>query len=326
MSNNNLITKSNILIRQTVDDLNKREQYLMAVLLAEFKANNYNSENFTPDGEFDAGLALENINDTVTLRLTEFINYLGLNSNSGTNIENYKNTIAHFQSRAFFIWLDDKYANRTPMFSNIQIPKHWVNDNIPLEEKEYDVNFTFSKPFIENLIVSKDFTKLFKESILNLKSEKSIKLYQLLKSHANQQYDITYSIDDLRTRLNMASKSYQIFKDFYKRGIAEPIKEINENTEIKVSVTKNHNKKDKRKIDSLTFKIKDQGEKKVWWNEYPHIKLTDEEYKTITKWIYPIHHKTILQELEDKLKEGTDIRNHYKWLNGRYNNKMKKMA
>lgn len=107
MSDNQLITKSNVLIQQSVDELNRREQYLMAILLSEFKAANPK-----------ATCLAEMQTDTITIKLTEFINYLGLNKDSGRNIDNYKNTIAHFQSRAFFVWLDDKYANRTPMFSN----------------------------------------------------------------------------------------------------------------------------------------------------------------------------------------------------------------
>lgn len=232
MSDNQLITKSNVLIQQSVDELNRREQYLMAILLSEFKAANPK-----------ATCLAEMQTDTITIKLTEFINYLGLNKDSGRNIDNYKNTIAHFQSRAFFVWLDDKYANRTPMFSNIQIPKHWVDDGVPFDEKEYDINFKFHEIFIENLLCSSNFTELFKRSIIHLKSEKAIKLYQLLKSHAAQEFDTTYSVSDLRLRLGMTSKSYDVFKDFFKRGIADPVKEINENTEIFVKVVKNKSKK-----------------------------------------------------------------------------------
>lgn len=312
MSDNQLITKSNILIQQSVDELNRREQYLMAILLSEFKAANPK-----------ATCLAEMKTDTITIKLTEFINYLGLNKDSGRNIENYKNTIAHFQSRAFFVWLDDKYANRTPMFSNIQIPKHWVDDGVPFDEKEYDINFKFHETFIENLLCSSNFTELFKRSIIHLKSEKAIKLYQLLKSHAAQEFDTTYSVSDLRLRLGMTSKSYDVFKDFFKRGISDPVSEINENTEIFVKVVKNKSKKDKRIIESITFKIKNQAEKKVWWEyEYPKVKLTDDEYREVSKWIYPVHHKQLIKELQNQLDEGADIRNHYKWLNVRYKKKL----
>lgn len=312
MSDNQLITKSNVLIQQSVDELNQREQYLMAILLSEFKAANPK-----------ATCLAEMQTDTITIKLTEFINYLGLNKDSGRNIDNYKNTIAHFQSRAFFVWLDDKYANRTPMFSNIQIPKHWVDDGVPFDEKEYDINFKFHEIFIENLLCSSNFTELFKRSIIHLKSEKAIKLYQLLKSHAAQEFDTTYSVSDLRLRLGMTSKSYDVFKDFFKRGIADPVKEINENTEIFVKVVKNKSKKDKRIIESITFKIRNQAEKKVWWEyDFPKVKLTDDEYREVSKWVYPVHHKQLVKELQEKLDEGVDIRNHYKWLNGRYKNKL----
>lgn len=311
MSDNQLITKSNVLIQQSVDELNRREQYLMAILLSDFKAAN---ENATCIEEMKT--------DTITLRLTDFINYLGI-TDCGKNIDNYKTTIAHFQSRAFFVWLDDKYANRTPMFSNIQIPKHWVDDGVPFDEKEYDINFKFHEIFIENLLCSSNFTELFKRSIIHLKSEKAIKLYQLLKSHAAQEFDTTYSVSDLRLRLGMTSKSYDRFDNFYKRGITEPIKEINNNTEITVRAIKKHSPKDKRIVESITFKIRNQAEKKVWWEyDYPKVKLTDDEYREVSKWVYPVHHKQLVKELQEKLDEGVDIRNHYKWLNSRYKKKL----
>lgn len=310
MSDNQLITKSNILIQQSIDDLNRREQYLMAILLSDFK-----------DANPDATCIEEMKTDTVTLKLTEFLNYLGLNTHGG-NIENYKNVIAHFQGRAFFVWLDDKYANRTPMFDNIQIPKHWVDDNIPFDEKEYDINFKFHPLFIEHLLVSDNFTELFRKSIIDLKSEKAIKLYQLLKSHSAQDFDTIYSIADLRKRLNMTSKSYDRFDNFYQRGIANPIKEINAHTEIQVTAIKKNNSKDKRFVTDIKFRIRNKAEKKLWWHEYPKVKLSDDEYRKVTKWIYPIHHKQIVAELQEKLDEGVDIRNHYKWLDGRHRNKL----
>ncbi len=138
-----------------------------------------------------------------------------------------------------------------------------------------------------------------------------------------KEFDTTYSVSDLRLRLGMTSKSYDRFCDFYKRGIAEPIKEINNNTEICVRAVKKHSPKDKRIIESITFKIRNQAEKKVWWEyDYPKVKLTDDEYREVSKWVYPVHHKQLVKELQEKLDEGVDIRNHYKWLNGRYKNKL----
>lgn len=311
MSDNQLITKSNILIRQSIDDLNRREQYLMAILLSDFK-----------DANPDATCIEEMKTDTVSLKLIEFLNYLGLNKDSGRNIEAYKNVIAHFQSRAFFVWVDDEYAHRTPYFSEVKIPKHWIEEGIPFDEKVYDIHFKFHPKLIEHLLVSENFTELFRRSIIHLKSEKAIKLYQLLKSHSAQEFDTIYSVADLRKRLNMTSKSYDRFDNFYKRGIADPIKEINEHTEIHITAVKKNSAKDKRFVTDIKFRIRNKAEKKIWWHEYPKVKLSDDEYRKVTKWIYPIHHKQIVAELQEKLDEGVDIRNHYRWLDGRHRNKL----
>ena len=99
-------------------------------------------------------------------------------------------------------------------------------------------------------------------------------LYELLKSYADRKYPPTLTIDELKEKLDMQEKSYSRFERFYKRGIEEPLKEINENTDIRVLVVKNRDKSDKRKIVSLTFKIKNQAEKKVWWEyDFPKEKL-----------------------------------------------------
>ena len=104
------------------------------------------------------------------------------------------------------------------------------------------------------------------------------------------------------------------------------MKEINENTDISVSVVKNKDKSDKRKIVSLTFKIKNQAEKKVWWEyDFPKVKLTEEEFSEVKNWIYPVHHKELLAELEKKIDEIGNVKGgHYKWLKSRYENKMNK--
>ena len=308
---NNVITKSNALIRQTIDSLDRREHYLLAVLLGKFKQQNFDItsvEQLKPD-DFK-----------VSLKLIELINFLHLTP-CGANFENYRKVIAHFQGRAFYWWLDGtKRAYRVSMFPKISIPHKWLElDNFGDSENDDLINFYFSPEFVKELIVNTNFTKLYTESIISLKSERSIKLYQLLKSHANQQHDITYTIEDLRIRLNMTSKSYDRFNNFFPRGIKEPIDEINENTEIHITVKKNYNKKDKRKVDSLTFKIRDNSSKKVWWTEYPKIKLTDKEYTEVTTWINPVHHRSLLVELETRLEDGEDIRNHYKWLTKNYN-------
>lgn len=303
--NNQLITKSNQLIQGTITRMDIKELKLATVLLAEYR-NAWDKDN----------LCTQTI-----LNRREFLNYLDIND-SGMNYERLNNTLKHFQEKAVCEWVNTSKGthNITPYFKNIEYNSIEENGNT-------DIIFTWNE-YITPMVVDldKNFTKLFKRIVLSLNSKKSMILYELLKSYADRKYPPTLTIDELKEKLDMQEKSYSRFERFYKRGIEEPLKEINENTDIRVLVVKNRDKSDKRKIVSLTFKIKSQAEKKVWWEyDFPKVKLTEEEFSEVKNWIYPVHHKELLTELEKKIDEIGNVKGgHYKWLKSRYENKMNK--
>lgn len=304
MSDNQLITKSNQLIQGTINSMSVKEVKLMAVLLAEYR-NAWDRDN----------LCTQTI-----LNRKEFLNYLDVNS-GGSSYEYLNTVLDKFATKAYCQWQDTvtQRSNITFYFKNISY--NTTNNG------NTDIIFTWNEemtPFIVGL--DKNFTKIFKHNILSLQSKKSITLYELLKSYAGRKYPPTLTVDELKEKLDMQSPAYNVFKDFYKRGIEEPLKEINENTDIRVLVVKNRDKSDKRKIVSLTFKIKSQAEKKVWWEyDFPKVKLTEEEFSEVKNWIYPVHHKELLAELEKKIDEIGNVKGgHYKWLKSRYENKMNK--
>lgn len=298
MEDNQLITKSNALIQGTINNMTVKEVKLMAVLLAEYKKY-YDTDN--------------TLTQTI-LNRREFLNYLDVSVDSGRNYEILNNVLENFQQQAYCKWVnqDKKTNNITPYFKNIEY-------NTQEEQSNNNIVFTWNE-YITPMVVGLDanFTKIFKRNILSLQSKKAITLYELLKSYAGRTFPPTITIEELKEKLDMKSPSYNVFKDFYKRGIADPIKEINENTDIFVSVIKNKDNKDKRKVVSITFKIKDKSEKKIWWDEYPNIKLTEEEYRTVTSWS---NCKFYIRQLNDVLSAGKVIRNHFKQLEKYHNSK-----
>lgn len=300
IEDNQLITKSNALIQGTINNMTVKEVKLMAVLLAEYKKF-YDKDN--------------TLTQTI-LNRREFLNYLDVSVDSGRNYEILNNVLENFQQQAYCRWVNQekKTNNITPYFKNIEY-------NTQEDQGNTNIVFTWNE-YITPMVVGLDanFTKIFKKNILSLQSKKAITLYELLKSYAGRTFPPTLTIEELKEKLDMKSPSYNIFKDFYKRGIADPIKEINENTDILVTVLKNKDSKDKRKVVSLTFKIKDQSEKKIWWDEYPNIKLTEEEYKTVTSWS---NCKFYVRQLNDVLSSGKIIRNHFKQLEKYHNSKNK---
>ena len=304
MSDNQLITKSNQLIQDTINTMSAKEVKLMAVLLAEYRS------------AWDK----DNLCTQTILNRREFLNYLDVNT-GGSSYEYLNTVLDKFATNAYCQWQDPttKRSNITFYFKNISY--NTTNNG------NTDIIFTWNEemtPFIVGL--DKNFTKIFKHNILSLQGKKSMTLYELLKSYSGRKYPPTLTIDELKEKLDMQGKAYDRFDNFYMRGIEEPLKEINENTDISVSVVKNKDKSDKRKIVSLTFKIKNQAEKKVWWEyDFPKVKLTEEEFSEVKNWIYPVHHKELLAELEKKIDEIGNVKGgHYKWLKSRYENKMNK--
>ncbi len=300
MEDNQLITKSNALIQGTIDCMSVKEVKLMAVLLAEYKK--YYDEDNT-------------LTQTM-LNRREFLNYLDINKDSGKNYEILNNVLGNFQQKAYCRWVnkDKKTSNITPYFKNIEY-------NTQEEQGNTDIVFTWNE-YITPMVVGLDsnFTKIFKRNILSLQSKKAITLYELLKSYAGRDFPPTITVEELKEKLDMTGKGYNDFRNFYRRGITDPLKEINENTDIYVTVIKNPSKTNKRQTVSLTFKIKDQSEKKIWWDEYPNIKLTEEEYRTVTSWN---NCKLYIRQLDDVLKNGKIIRNHFKQLEKDHNSKNK---
>ena len=300
MEDSQLITKSNALIQGTIDSMSVKEVKLMAVLLAEYKK--YYDEDNT-------------LTQTM-LNRREFLNYLDINKDSGKNYEILNNVLGNFQQKAYCRWVnkDKKTNNITPYFKNIEY-------NTQEEQGNTDIVFTWNE-YITPMVVGLDsnFTKIFKRNILSLQSKKAITLYELLKSYAGRDFPPTITVEELEEKLDRTGKGYNDFRNFYRRGITEPLKEINENTDIYVTVIKNPSKINKRQTVSLTFKIKDQSEKKIWWDEYPNIKLTEEEYRTVTSWN---NCKLYIRQLDDVLKNGKIIRNHFKQLEKYHNSKNK---
>lgn len=298
---NELITKSNQLIQGTITTMDVKELKLMAVLLAEFH-NAYRGNDMCTQ---------------TIINRREFLSFLGINA-SGENYIRMDAILKHFQQRAICEWIDGRGGeNITPFFKNIRFHR---------EETDGDNNIVFTwNDCIIPLVVGldKNFTKMFKRNILALSSKRAIILYELMKSYMERNFPIKITIEDLRKRLNLLTGYYNSSKYVLKK-LEETTKEVNQSTDIIVNYVKNKNPKDKRKVESLTFTVKDQAERKVWWEEFPEIKLSDEQYQRVKTWVEPVHFKTLLAQMQQLMDKGRHMRNQYKWLCTQHDKLLKK--
>lgn len=303
---NQIYTKSNVLIQGTIDKMTVKETKLMAVLLSEFK--HYYDKN--------------NSCTTTVLNRREFLNYLEINT-GGMNYQVLDRVLDDFSTKARCKWIDerDNSRNITFYFKNIK-----YNTSI---SGNTDIVFEWNDKMTPLLVgMDSNYTQMFRKNILSLKSKKAIVLYELLKSYSALDVIRPFTVEELRDRLDMNSKSYDVFTDFYKRGINEPIKEINENTDIEVSVKKIKDSRNRRKIKSLQFTIKNKGSKKVWFDEFQNIKLTETEYRTITQEFYIdgeyVGKRLVAQLSKVKDEKPDSIRNDFKQLEKYYKAELKK--
>lgn len=299
--------KSNSLVQATVNNLTAQQNKLMAMLLTSY-VNNFDESS---------------IDDTITLSRYDIMNYLGL-SNSGRTYSDINRTIRNFFQNSIVTWIDkeERSQNTTALFSNVKI-NNYDQDGDSLVEFTWN---PYIKPHISNM--KKEYTILVTSNFLALKSKKAQTLYEYFHSFVNQG-EVTVYVDQLKEMTGCTSSSYKDFRQFSRRGIKEPLEEINDKTDINVEVvSKNKGNVNKRVIVSITFRVTKQQAKKAWFEEYPDILLTEDQYKTLTQdfniggiWIG----KKLVNKLhETKQKKPDSIHNDFKQLEKYYKAEVRK--
>ncbi len=163
--------------------------------------------------------------NTITISIAEFCRVVGQEPTAGDNYKRVKNAITKLKRRS--LWLYDKETNRDITVDYIQ--KAIISRGSGIVEIRLDEDL---RPYLLNL--SRNFTLFSLRNVLAMKSRYSISLYQILKSQYFKGPEYTVSIADLKANLDAAS--YTDFKDFKKRVLIPALTEINEYSDLKVSV------------------------------------------------------------------------------------------
>lgn len=123
------------------------------------------------------------------------------------------------------------------------------------------VVFKFNDSLTVHLLeLERNFTKLSLGTILSFSSVYSIKLYNLLASHAYKNRPVTYSVETLRTILALVNKKrkinmYEKPKDFIRWVLKPALGEINEKSDLNIKYEIVKDPKDSRKTFGFTFNI-----------------------------------------------------------------------
>ena len=219
-----LVVKSNDLIQKSRFALTLQEQRIVLYLISKIK----------PDDD-----ALE----WQEFEVIEFCKVCGIDCANGKNYKNIKDTILTLAEKSAWIMVEDKQGEEE------QIIVRWIS-KARISPKSGRIKIKLDddmKPYL--LQLRKRFTQYRLYYTLAMRSQYSIRLYELLKSYEWQSGKI-FGIDELKTILNAAH--YTQYGDFRRNVISIAIDEINLLSDIKVVYALI---KEGRRYSKIEFKV-----------------------------------------------------------------------
>lgn len=198
------VVKSNALIQKTRYDLSLSEQKLILHLiqLIEPKDDDFKTYHFS---------------------IQDYCKVCGIDYNNGKNYMNIKRSLKALRDKSF--WMENEDGSETLM--------SWIN-KVRTDKRSGVIEVRLDedlKPYL--LQLKQFFTKYNYLYVMTMKSQYSIRLYEILKSYENIQ-GIIYEVTELRKLLNLADDILTEWYNFKRIVIEQAIKEINEYTDIQV--------------------------------------------------------------------------------------------
>lgn len=135
----------------------------------------------------------------------------------------------------------------------------WVQYRAQYLKGEAKVEITFSDAIMPYLTQLKgQFTRVVVKNVSSLSSTYSIRIYELLQQFRSTG-DRTIALNDFRSMLDLEDK-YQLFKDLNKLLLKPAIAELNEKSDLAVTV---ETVKQGQKVIALRFRFRDDKQIKM---------------------------------------------------------------
>jgi len=157
--------------------------------------------------------------------IRDYARICGLDCDNGRIYEETKALLKGLRDKSMWLTLEDGTETTVAWLSRAWTNKRSGKAKIRLDE--------YMTPYLFDL--QEKFLAYGLKNILAMKSQFSIRLYEILKSYAFQKIKI-FEVDELKKMLMVEqNKSYSNFADFKKRVLLPAQEEINELTDIAVS-------------------------------------------------------------------------------------------
>jgi plasmid replication initiation protein len=200
------------------------------------------------------GFHLTNINNELPLKVV--INAAEILKNS-KNIDVLKEAIRKITSRSIYF---DKSTPKDEYFASVvPIPyARYTSEKGSKSEILIEIHHTCKKLFLE---FAGGYTTLQLDAILSLKSEHSIRMYELLSMYKNQKaWEVT--LEDLRSLLGFGALEYKNFGMFENRILIYSQRELEKHCGLYFDwdITSKKGKK----VTGLTFSVRDEEGQEKW--------------------------------------------------------------
>jgi len=215
------VVKSNAIIQQSRFILSVQEQKIVLFLISKIKPNDEEFREYVFD-------------------VADFCKVCGIDYDSGGNYENIKTSIKTLADKSAWVAIDEKREILFRWINEAVIDKGSGKIRIRLNEK--------LKPYL--LQLKKHFTQYELYNVLAMKSQYSIRLYELLRSYEHENKPISLDIEQLKK--NLFAENYKRFPDFKRYVLDIAIREINALSDIKVSFVI---EKEGRRFTTLVFTV-----------------------------------------------------------------------
>ena len=196
------VVKANELIQKSRYNLQVQEQKIILYLISKIKPENMDLKEHL-------------------FEIKDFCKICGLDDTSGANYKYIKQTLKDLRDKS--IWLKLENGAETTLA--------WI-DKVTIFENSGTVIVKIDdmmKPYL--LQLKEHFTQYELLYTLGMKSQYSIRLYELLKSYEFQ-HEKLFEIEELKIRLS--AETYNRFPDFKRRVLAPAIQEINNLSDLTV--------------------------------------------------------------------------------------------
>jgi plasmid replication initiation protein len=215
-----LVVKSNIIVQKSRYVLTVPEQRAVAYICSMIKPITPEAKakqsRYCPDSPWQLEYDFE---------IRDYARICGIDYDNGKNYEDVKSTLKRLSDRS--MWIDDGNGGEVLVrwLSKVNTNKRSGKARIRLDEDMAPFLFDLQEKFLSYGL----------KNILAMKSQYSIRLYEILRSYAYQKSKI-FEIDELKRLLMVENvKSYGNFKDFRTNVLEIAQGEINELTDITVS-------------------------------------------------------------------------------------------